>query len=608
MSGTSLSKINNVKNNKIFLIVLGALIVGLGAGYLLFGNKPSTSDAHDHSAAEEDQTWTCSMHPQIRQNEPGDCPICGMDLTLLDETSSNDPFTLEMTQEAVKLANIETTIIGSTGTPEKSFILSGKIKEDERLAASQVAHIPGRIEKLFVTFTGEQVRQGQKLATLYSPELVTAQQELLEALRIQDVNADLVKAARKKLEYWKIPAEQIRAIEESGQIQQAFTVLADASGIVTNRRVVVGDYVTQGEVLFDIVSLNRVWALFDAYEEDLAAIEIGDRIEFTTPAVPNRTFSTRISFIDPVINPSTRVASLRGELRNTGNLLKPEMFVRGKLQAQLSTTAQLLVPKSAILWTGPRSVVYVKVPDTNIPSFQFREVALGERVGESYLVDSGLEPGEEVVTYGNFAIDAAAQLNNQASMMNKKVMLKGADHSRHLPDYTESTPTAFKEQLVELTQRYLALKDDLVVTHSTAASASASRMLNQLSLVDMSLVKGDAHMYWMEQQEALQAHGQQITKMEDVEDQRKQFEFLSKALINTIKVFGIPDDAFYIQHCPMAFDNDGADWISDVEEIKNPYFGDRMLRCGWVQETITKDFRNSTAEPSESASRTIHNH
>ncbi len=609
-----------MKNNKIILIALTGIIVGLGIGYLLFGKQSkeiSNSSAHDHSsettqAAGEDQRWTCSMHPQIRQNEPGDCPICGMDLIPLEETTSQDPLVLEMTAEAVKLAQVETTVIGATGIAEKNFTLSGKIKEDERLTASQVAHIPGRIEKLFVTFTGEQVKKGQQLATLYSPELVTAQQELLEAIKLKDVNADLVKAARKKLEYWKIPAEQIRSIEKSGQIRETFTVLADASGVVTNRRIAVGDYVKQGEVLFDITNLDRIWVLFDAYEEDLASIKVGDRIQFTTQAVPNRTFTTRISFIDPAIDPATRVASLRGELRNSGNLLKPEMFVRGTLQAPITTTEQLLVPKSAILWTGPRSVVYVKVPDRIIPSFQYREIAIGERVGEHYLVEDGLEPGEEVVTYGNFAIDAAAQLNNQASMMNKNVRLEGVDHTQHLPDYTENTPKAFKEQLAEVIKDYLALKDALVLTDNVQARESAAQFLESLSGVDRSLLKdkvqSDSHEYWMEQLDALQAHGQQIRALEDVEEQRKQFDFLSQALINTIKVFGITEDTFYIQHCPMAFDYTGADWISDAEEIRNPYFGDKMLTCGIIEETITKDFKNMPVESSEDPSRNIHNH
>ena len=145
------------------------------------------------------------MHPQIKQNEPGDCPLCGMDLIPLEENTSNDPLVLEMTNEAVKLANIQTSIVGETaGQSGKTIRLSGKVQPDERLASSQVAHVPGRIEKLFVSFTGEQVNKGQKIATLYSPELITAQRELLEALKLQTLNPELVEAARNKLRYWKI--------------------------------------------------------------------------------------------------------------------------------------------------------------------------------------------------------------------------------------------------------------------------------------------------------------------------------------------------------------------------------------------------------------------
>lgn len=577
-------------NNKIIIIAVLALIVGFGLAWLIkpSSDQPAVNTSHDHNGTtSQDQTWTCSMHPQIRQNEPGDCPICGMDLITLDETSSSDPLVLEMTPEAVKLASIETTIIGSAGTTEKSFSLSGKIKEDERLTASQVAHVPGRIEKLFVTFTGEQVRQGQKLATLYSPELITAQRELLEAKKFQDVSPELLKAARKKLEYWKISAEQIRTIEESEKIQETFTLLADASGVVTNRRIAVGDYVRQGAVLFDIISLESLWVLFDAYEEDLSSIKVGDRIEFTTPALPDQTFSTRITFIDPVINPSTRVASLRGEIRNKGNLLKPEMFVRGNLQASLSSGEELLVPKSAVLWTGPRSVVYVKVPDAAIPSFQFREIKLGERVGENYLVKDGLAPGEEVVTHGNFAIDAAAQLNNQASMMNQKVLVKGQEAPEEaLPNFMAEAPLVFRQQIGQLAKAYLPIKDALVLTDAQQTKQAVAPFLQAIEKVDMNLVQGEAHLYWMDQLNALKAHGKKIAELDDVEVQRKQFDFLSQALIKTIKVFGIEQDTFYVQHCPMAFNDTGAEWISDVEEIRNPYFGDVMLKCGWVEEVL----------------------
>ncbi len=609
-------KIDMKSNMKIILTGIVAIVIGLAAGYFLFGGKQQAAptESHNHQGeavqtASEEQTWTCSMHPQIRQNEPGECPLCGMDLIPLEEGSSNDPLVLEMTEAAIKLAQIETTTIGvELGGEGKSIPLSGKVQADERLASSQVAHVPGRIEKLYVTFTGEQVNKGQRLATLYSPELITAQRELLEALKLGGVNPGLIEASRNKLRFWKIGEAAIKEIEEKGEVQETFTLYADESGIVTNRRVAVGDYVKQGEPLFDLMNLRKVWVLFDAYEEDLSVISLGDRIEFTTPSAPGRTFQTRITFIDPVINPKTRVALLRTEVSNPKGLLKPEMFVTGTYQKKASSKAQLTVPKSAVLWTGTRSVVYVKVPDTTIPSFKFKEIELGEGLGGSYLVLEGLEAGEEVVTNGNFAIDAAAQLNNQVSMMNKDVMAKSADHSQHLPDYTEETPSGFKQQLAQVSEDYLQLKDAFVATDNEQAKTVAGQVLDALSKTDMSLLKGDAHIYWMEQLAALQAHAEKITTLTDVEEQRKQFGFFSEALIKSIKVFGIPEDTYYVQHCPMAFDNEGADWLSDVEEIRNPYFGDKMMKCGTVKATIDKDFKNPPMEQASMARPSGHNH
>ena len=606
------------KNINIIIVAVVALALGLALGFWISDGESKGEtlvEEHDHTGeamltSEGEEIWTCSMHPQIRQHEPGDCPICGMDLIPLSENTSNDPLVLEMTEEAVKLANVQTTVIGkeSNAGGEKITRLSGKVQADERLASSQVAHVPGRIEKLFVTFTGEPVRKGQKLATLYSPELVTAQQELLEALRLQSTSPKLVESARNKLRYWKIGEETIATIEEKGEIQETFTVYADATGVVTNRRVSVGDYVRQGEALFDLMNLSRVWVLFDAYEEDLATISVGDRIEFTTPAVPNRTFSSRITFIDPVINARTRVASLRTEVSNPNGLLKPEMLVYGNLQNKTKSGVALTVPKSAILWTGTRSVVYIKVQNTAVPSFRFREVELGERLGGQYVVQSGLESGEEVVTYGNFAIDAAAQLNNQASMMNKDVLLKGSDHQEHLPDYTDQTPIAFKQQLADLLGQYLSLKEAFVNSDVEQAATAAAKVGTALNGVDMSLLSGEAHMYWMEQLQALQAHSDKISQLAAIETQREQFDFLSQALIKTLKVFGVAEGTFYVQHCPMAFDNKGADWISKEETIRNPFFGEQMLSCGSVEIIIDKDFKIPIAQVPVGPQPNIHHH
>lgn len=572
---------------RIYLIIIASIGIGFLSAWWLFRNNNQTIQNHDeHNINQgESEVWTCSMHPQIRQNEPGDCPICGMDLIPASQANSDNGVGLQMTDEAIKLANIQTTIVGMANSSGSTLKLNGKIQANETKSASLVTHIPGRIEKLFVSYTGEQVNLGQRIASIYSPELITAQKELLEAQKILDVSPGLLTAAKNKLRYWKISDQVIDEILSTDVIRETFIIYAEHSGVVHQKKVDVGDYLTTGQVLFDIQNLSSLWALFDVYENDLPNVKVGQTISFTTPSAPNRTFRAKTTFVNPVIDPATRAATIRAEVSNTGGSLKPEMFVTGTLETYRKSGA-LTVPKSAVLWTGPRSVVYVKIPNTDIPSFEYREIELGESNQEGYTVVSGLEHGDEVVTNGAFVIDASAQLNNQASMMNKNVMAKNAIPSSDLPDYTATTPALFKEQLTVLANGYLVLKDALVESDSKKAIEGANDVLNKAAEVDMSLVKGQVHMYWMEQLKAIQSHGKKITETTDIEEQRKQFDFLSQALIKSVKVFGISNDTFYVQHCPMANNNNGADWFSNYEEILNPYFGDKMLTCGKVIDTI----------------------
>lgn len=601
---------------KLIIVAVLALVAGLTAGYFIFNRGPLDvmDEDHDHTNmvtdnSSEEQIWTCSMHPQIRRNEPGLCPICQMELIPLESSAGDDPMVLQMTTDAIKLANIQTTIVGqSEMQTTKTLRMTGKVQADERLASSQVSHIPGRIEKLYVSFTGEQIFKGQKLADIYSPDLISAQRELLEAIKLKDINSNLVEAARNKLRFWKISDNEITSIEKDGVIKETFPIYADNSGIVTSRRISVGDYVKQGQPLFDVTNLNKVWVLFDAYEEDFPNIKTGDRITFTTPSIPKKEFKTRVTFIDPVINPKTRVASVRTEVSNRNGSLKPEMLVYGTIFNNLKEKPKLTVPKSAVLWTGSRSVVYVKVPNTPIPSFKYREVEIGDALGTDYVLMEGLEIGEEIVARGSFTIDAAAQLSNQASMMNKNVTIKGTDQSNHLPDYTDSTPQPFKEQLLNLATTYLTLKDALVATSSIEAEEAGKNVLVSLNKVDMSLVKDDAHIYWMEQFNAIKAHTEKIAGSMEIEEQRKQFDLLSQAIIKSVKSFGIAEGTLYVQHCPMANDNKGADWLSSDKEIRNPYFGEKMLTCGLVKTTIDKAFKNPVMSKTSKPMQNVHNH
>ena len=360
------------------------------------------------------------MDPQIRMPEPGKCPICGMDLIPLvrNNSTSIDPGSIHLTPEAAQLANVLTTVI-SRQKPVMEIRLYGKVQADERLLQSQVSHVPGRIEHLRVNFTGESVVKGQVLAQVYSPELINAQQELLESAKTKQTQPAIYEAAKEKLSQLKLTDKQITAIEESGSVQNTVDIISNTNGIITARRVNTGDYVSQGTVLFDIADLSNVWIMFDAYESDLRFLHKGEKISFTLQSLPGENYSANIIFVDPVIDPVTRVAKVRVETGNQSGKLKPEMFATGIVLSALNEYKNnIVIPKSSVLWTGKRSIVYVKQPGTDEPIFKIREIGLGPMLGESYIVTDGLSEGEEIVTSGTFSVDAAAQLEGKASMMN----------------------------------------------------------------------------------------------------------------------------------------------------------------------------------------------
>jgi len=256
----------NIFNNKFVLIAV-TLLIGLTIGWLL---KPAPSpkleaDEHEHveSIAGIPITYTCSMHPQIRQNEPGDCPICGMDLIPLENDNADaNPMAVTMSPTAMQLAGVQSILVGNADAG-KSIRLNGKIQADERQNYTQSAHIPGRIEELSVNFTGEYVKKGQVLGQIYSPELATAQEELFQAQKIKDSQPALFNAAKEKLKNWKLTDSQIAQILATGKVTEQLPILANVSGYVTDKMVNLGDYVSKGEPIYQIADLSKVWVLFD---------------------------------------------------------------------------------------------------------------------------------------------------------------------------------------------------------------------------------------------------------------------------------------------------------------------------------------------------------
>lgn len=417
-----MNKLNDIfKNKRVKYAVI--LLVGLLLGWLIFGGSATHEHNGEPAPTEEAAViWTCSMHPQIKMDKPGKCPLCGMDLIPLKSSDSGDDAidddAIQMSKEAVALANIQTTKVGRDAAI-KDIQLYGTIQVDERLQQSQTSHVNGRIEKLYLNFTGESVKQGQLIASIYSPDLLNAQQELLEAQKLTNFQPLLLDAAKEKLRFWKMSDTQINKILATGKVSPYVSITANTSGIVTAKNVNQGDYITPGSVLYTISNMTKLWAIFEAYEGDLPFLKEGDLLEYTLQSVPGKVYKGKISFINPIIDATSRTAKIRVETDNKDQVLKPEMYATATIKAPIQEhNTQLIIPKSAVLWTGKRSVVYIKQPHTNTPAFKMREIVLGPSLGDNYVVLSGLEDGEELVTRGVFTVDSSAQLEGKPSMMN----------------------------------------------------------------------------------------------------------------------------------------------------------------------------------------------
>ncbi len=605
-----------MKKYKKYIIGAGILVLGIILGNVFSGGGSDAQSQEEHNYVQEKETgvWTCSMHPQIKMNKPGNCPICGMELIPLEVSGSSEETIasneIVMTQEAIQLANIQTSVV-SKANANKEIRLLGRVKPDERRLYSQVSHLPGRIERLYINFTGEKVARGQRIVRIYSPDLISAQKELFEAIKSRDIYPQLYTATRNKLKLWKLSDKQIDAIEKSEKVHEQLDIYSDYSGYVMKRNVELGNYVEAGSNLFEIANLNSVWVMFEAYESDIPWIRVGDKVDFTVQALPGTEFKGKVTYVDPFVSSDTRVAKVRVEVNNSAKKLLPEMYATGILKAILKNAKNaLVIPKSAVLWTGKRAVVYVQVPHEKTISFVYREIILGEDLGDFYIVKNGLEEDEIVATNGVFRIDASAQLIGQKSMMNPeggKVstgghagMDMGDDSGAEVKnDKSEDMGTmvmidkskidaTFKKQLGKVVAEYIRLKNALVDDNTNRAQKEAQNVKKALGGVDMSLLLGDAHNVWMNSLKPLKKASTSIQNSQEIGMQREAFLILGKKLSDAVEILGVETEnkqPLYLEFCPMADKNKGGFWLSYEKEIKNPFFGKAMLSCGEVKAT-----------------------
>ncbi|SMF35103.1 efflux RND transporter periplasmic adaptor subunit [Desulfovibrio gilichinskyi] len=514
-----MKKFKDIKSSIIPVIVI--ILVAFGAGYWFSGNDDPNMgkqlvDEHIGHELEAEATetgkvvWTCSMHPQIQLPNPGKCPICFMDLIPLEKGGKSGEEVLSLrqislTDQARTLAGIETSKVEKRNVGVETRMV-GKVDYDETRMGTITAWTGGRIDKLYIDYTGSSVRKGQAMASIYSPELLTAQVELIqsvkakEALRgssmqiVKDTAARTEKASREKLRLLGLSKSQIADIIKNGKAAEHIILYSPMSGIVLKKDVVEGVYVKTGTPIYTIADLSRVWVFLEAYESDLPWIKMGMLVDFTTEAYPGKSFQGKVAYIDPVVNEKTRTIRIRLEVPNEEFKLKPGMFVRAVSQADKKAVAQLVIPASAPLITGKRAVVYIAVPGKE-GVYEGREIVLGPKAGDFYVVKYGLADGEQVVTNGNFKIDSALQIIAKPSMMNPESGVKTVLDNK---GYEHSLPPIFVSKLVNLKKSF-----DVLTNSAKAGSLDETRMLyskffDSLKAIDSAGLKGDNSLVWKE--------------------------------------------------------------------------------------------------------------
>ncbi|SCA63198.1 hypothetical protein SCG7109_AJ_00250 [Chlamydiales bacterium SCGC AG-110-M15] len=435
-----------LNNKRLLFLIVGAGLLVLFLLYLFIGGKDHQEAAMDHS--QHQMGGKHAMHA------------------------------VTLSPAARALAEVQVSSVERKEV-RGEVRLFGKVDYDETLVSYITSWFPGRIEKMYLNYTGISVNKGDHMADIYSPKLISGQEELLQSLQAlasftkQDQSSSFVhknaqanvEASRAKLRLWGIPEERIKSIESSKKVDDVMTIIAPMSGVVIQKHISEGHYVKEGSHIFTIADLSELWVKLDAYESDLVWLRYGQDVEFTTDALPGRTFTGVISFIDPFLSEKTRTASVRVNITNEEKLLKPGMFLKGLVRPLVTSEGgvstkgfagkwiapmhpqivkdgpgscdicgmplvkaeelgyveteegmPLVIPHTAPLLTGKRAIVYVQLPEDS-SSFMAKKVVLGARLGDYYIVKRGLEEGEVVVVNGNFKIDSASQILAKPSMM-----------------------------------------------------------------------------------------------------------------------------------------------------------------------------------------------
>lgn len=548
------------------LLTLILIVTALAAGWFLRGNHaPGMTTAAP--AERKVLFYQSAMHPWIKSDKPGRCTICGMELTPVYEgekgIDSTNADIVPLTQTQIQVLHVQ-TVVAKKQPLTRSLNVSGIINDDQRRHRVLSAYVEGRVDKLFANHHGIEVIEGEPLALLYSPTLLQAEREY------RQISGDLKKNTGLRLRQMGLTQPQIDALDKKSPDALNSEILAPLSGTVVEHHVFEGQYVTAGQEMFEIADFSIMWFLFNAYEQDMPWIKIGQKVEVSTPSVPGKTFTGEITFIDPNFNEATRSTEVRVELANPlvegRRELLHRLYADGVVKVELPEV--LTVPKSAVMQTGPEAVAYV---DEGGGAYARTTLKLGRRGDALLEVLTGLKEGDKVVTNGNLLIDGQAEMNRS--------FMSPAPAAAPLADVSESQAAAIASFIKVADAMAAALSAD---NFDAFNKASEPAMVQTAGLIEA--LKPRAEM--AEKLKALDAR-QHFHGFKDLKEARHafhKFTLAATALLEPLRTAkGMPE--FQVWECFMVDQViDDAPKVGHWVQLggrpgHNPFFGSDMLEC-----------------------------
>lgn len=578
------------------LVAYSVVLIGIGAyaGWYLRSDRPQSKDVTTGAPASQ---FVCAMNCVDPVDQPGDCPVCGMALTQSSNVippQAHDKGLVTLSEEARQRAGIELYTVKRKFVPMRVRLL-GTIQVDETRMTEVASWTNGRIVSTYGTKTGATIRQGQPLVSLDAPVLAGARSELEGLIRAQSpaLLEKRVEAVRERLSLrlWGMEESQLEKMIESKSVPDVIVFSAPCDGIIMECLVTAGTQVMERAPLIRIANLEKVTAEFKLAPEYLQWIREGQAVQVTVEDIDTAPLTGTIDDIDSTLSPAG-MGRIEVSLDNAQNMLRPGLPVTGEVlsyrtangnvldpgeepNAQRTERKPLVIPASAPLLTGRRAVVYIAQSQA---SYEPREVRLGPRSGEYFIVEEGLAEGEEVVVNGAMRLDGEAQLTSGAGLLG--IM----QHDHRLKPDPEDAQAAPREWGA-FVRGYLAMQDALAHDRFEDAGKHAKELLDAVPAGTQSPLA------------AMRVTVEAILKSGSMEGRRKLFHALSDQMIKGVSKFGTGQlPRIYRVHCPMAFDDTGADWLQTTADVTNPYFGAAMYRCGLVKETIESGGNEKTPD------------